>query len=798
MKAFTKLFAALLLIAALLTCGSLTASAAEDPITLVEGGNYTIIAGQPVNFYCPDPDNGIHYTYCYWRSTDSAVSFEYDSKTKTAVATGKKAGTYTISAELDNFRDAEKTVSATVTILDHSVPVITQQPKSLGVPSGEEAEVTIEVDCPVSVSCQWYYKYPGETEFKYDYSETYRSYDWTIYDSNSGMQVYCEVTNAYGTTVKSDIATLTRFEITDEPVGGFAGTGKNATTTVTAVGEGLTYRWYAKAPGGKSFKKTDCTSATYSLSMSKKRSGTEAYCVVTDKYGNTLQSRTVYLSRLAITKQPKDTYVPSHNDFTLSVKAEGEGLTYSWHYRDPDSTRFYGASGEASYTETMYDWRSGRTMYCWVTDKYGNKIKSNEVKVSQLGINTQPTGDCAASGKTVSASVSAQGKGLTYQWYVKDPGGKWKKSSTKTNTYSFKMTKSKSGRQAYCVITNSTGHSIKSKTVTFSLLTVKTQPKNATSNIGKTCSTTVRVTGTGLKYRWYVKDPDKESFTRSSVTKATYSFKLTKAKSGRQVYCVITDKYGNSVQTETVTLKRKVTVKITDQPTGVAASSKEKATVTVTAKGDGLKYQWYVKDLGKSKYSKSSVTGNTYSCTMTKARAGRLVYCVVKDQYGNKAKTKTVRLTMINISRQPESVTIDAAGKVSTSIKVSGKGMSYRWYVKDYNEKEFTKSSVTGTSYSCKVTKDAPSRQVYCAITDKYGNTLQSKTVTLSIKRGNSGNDLFDREDCWSCGGDGRCNTCGGRGEVYKWMPGTTNYVYVRCTNCSGGKCRTCYGTGYR
>ena len=612
------------------------------------------------------------------------------------------------------------------------------------------------------------------------------------------MQVYCEVTNAYGTTVKSDIATLTRFEITDQPENGCAGTGKNATTTVTAVGEGLTYRWYAKSPGGKKFKKTDCTSATYSLSMSKKRSGTEAYCVITDKYGNTLQSRTVCLSRLAITRQPVDTYAPSHREYTLSLKAEGEGLTYSWHYRDLGSSRFYSTGGGATHTDTMYNWRSGRTMYCWVTDKYGNKVKSDEVKISQLGIYTQPTGDCAASGKTVSASVAAEGKGLTYQWYIKDPGGKWKKSSTKTNTYSFKMTKSKSGRKAYCVITNSTGHSIKTKTVTFSLLAVKTQPKNATANIGKTCSTTVRVTGTGLKYRWYVKDPGKDSFARSSVTKATYSFKLSKAKSGRQVYCVITDKYGNSVQTETVTLKRKVTAKITGQPTGTAAGSKEKVSVTVTAKGDGLRYTWYVKDPGKSKYSKSSVTGDTYSCTMTSKRTGRLVYCVVKDQYGNKVKSDVVRLTLINITKQPESVTLDAAGTASTSIKVSGKGMTYRWYVKGYNETEFTKSSVTGTSYSCKVTKDAPSCQVYCTVTDQYGCTLQSKTVTLSIKRGNSGNDLFDREDCWSCGGDGRCDTCGGRGEVYKWMPGTTSYVYVRCTSCSGGQCRTCNGSGYR
>ena len=37
----------------------------------------------------------------------------------------------------------------------------------------------------------------------------------------------------------------------------------------------------------------------------------------------------------------------------------------------------------------------------------------------------------------------------------------------------------------------------------------------------------------------------------------TYSIVMSKARADRQVYCIITDAYGNSVQTETVTLSMK-------------------------------------------------------------------------------------------------------------------------------------------------------------------------------------------------------------------------------------------------
>ena len=104
------------------------------------------------------------------------------------------------------------------------------------------------------------------------------------------------------------------------------------------------------------------------------------------------------------------------------------------------------------------------------------------------------------------------------------------------------------------------------------------------------------------------------------------------------------DKYGNEAKSKTVTLKIRENVKITGQPSDVTKAVNAKARTTVKATGDGLKYQWYYKNPGSSKFKKSSVVRATYTTTITKKMSGREIYCVVTDAYGNKAQTQTVTL----------------------------------------------------------------------------------------------------------------------------------------------------------
>ena len=268
---------------------------------------------------------------------------------------------------------------------------------------------------------------------------------------------------------------------------------------------------------------------------------------------------------------------------------------------------------------------------------------------------------------------------------------------------------------------------------TRNLATITQQPKSAQAANGEKAKTTVKATGDGLKYQWYYKDTDDSKYKKSSTTSATYSKTMSKSYTGRKVYCVITDKYGNEVKSKTVTLGMKVS--ISTQPKTTYTKSGSAAKTTVKATGDGLKYQWYYKDTDDSKYSKSSTTSATYSKKMSSSTKDRKVYCVITDKYGNEVKSKTVTLRMAaTVTTQPKSVTVAKNKTAKTTVKAAGDGLTYKWYYKNKGASKYSKSSITSKTYSAKMTSKANGRKVYCIVTDKYGKKVQTKTVTLKMK----------------------------------------------------------------
>ena len=175
-------------------------------------------------------------------------------------------------------------------------------------------------------------------------------------------------------------------------------------------------------------------------------------------------------------------------------------------------------------------------------------------------------------------------------------------------------------------------------------LLLVTAPKTTYAKDGATATVTVEAKGfDDLTYTWYYKNASSKSYSKSSVTTNTYSVKMTDKVHGRRVYCVVKDAWGKKVQSNTVLLRRSAT--ITTQPKTVTVKKNATAKVSIKASGDGLKYTWYIKKPGSSKYSKVS-TKSSYSVKMTSKVKGAYLYCVVKDKYGKSVKSSTVRIKM--------------------------------------------------------------------------------------------------------------------------------------------------------
>lgn len=193
-----------------------------------------------------------------------------------------------------------------------------------------------------------------------------------------------------------------------------------------------------------------------------------------------------------------------------------------------------------------------------------------------------------------------------------------------------------------------------------------TQPKSTKVFEGETATVSLKASGNGLTYKWYYKNAKASKFSvDKNFTGNTYSTEMNSKISGRQVYCVVTDQYGNSKTSNTVTLSLAKKAKITTQPTSAEAIMGEKAKTTIKATGDGLTYQWYYKDPGKSSFSKSTLTGATYSITMSEKRDGRKIYCIVTDEYGNSVTSDTITFSLndLVVEMLPTNCKIKATAK---------------------------------------------------------------------------------------------------------------------------------------
>ena len=366
----------------------------------------------------------------------------------------------------------------------------------------------------------------------------------------------------------------TAVKITQQPKNVVAAEGSTAKLTVKATGDGLNYTWYYRQAFAMNFVETSGTD-TFSVEMSSNWDGCQVYCVVTDMYNNSVTSDTVTLTmgNVAVIKtQPATAVAPNGKVAKIAVKATGDGLKYTWYYAKKGATKYSKSGNQKTnvLSLTMSASWNGASFYCVVTDQYGTVVKSKVVKMymgNPAKIATQPKNTAVASGKVAKIAVKATGDGLKYTWYYAKKGAtKYSKSGNqKTNVLSLTMSASWNGAKFYCVVTDKYGTSVKSGVATLSLAkpaTIVTQPVNTVSPKNKTVSVSVKATGDGLKYQWYYAKKGSSKYQKTNVTTATYSVKMTSSVNGRKVYCVVTDKYGNSVKTKAVTLSQIDTKKL--------------------------------------------------------------------------------------------------------------------------------------------------------------------------------------------------------------------------------------------
>ena len=182
-------------------------------------------------------------------------------------------------------------------------------------------------------------------------------------------------------------------------------------------------------------------------------------------------------------------------------------------------------------------------------DAFGSPFLQAEA--ASLKIKTQPVSVTVPGGKTAKVTVGATGDGLTYKWYYKDAGSsKFQRTTAfKGKTYSVEMNHARDDRQVYCVVTDRSGKSVTTKTVSIHMgnpLKLVKSPASTAAKAGKTAKVSVQATGDGLTYKWYYKSKGDSSFKATSAFKgSSYTLVMNEARNCRKVYCVITDRHAD-------------------------------------------------------------------------------------------------------------------------------------------------------------------------------------------------------------------------------------------------------------
>ena len=474
-----------------------------------------------------------------------------------------------------------------------------------------------------------------------------------------------DVRQDYGGTITWEAGSVTApLRILIQPVDTDAPLGEQVRVFVAAQGSELTYQWWIKNAGASRFSKSSVMTSTYQTTMSNKADGRQLYCVVTDKYGNSVTSDTVTISiQSGLTVIASGNCGANGDNLTWTLNAEGTltisgtgamadyfdmaGLLSPWHsYSD----RITAVVIEPGVTHIgKYAFESHQCMTTAVIPSgvisigraafLGTGLTEISLPGSVTGIEDYAFSACY---ELTNISVSSDNPEFSSVDGVLFDKNLWTLiccPAGKRGAYTVPATVTRIGTGAFSECSLLTG------------VTLPSSVKNIGNGVFSECmqltSITIPadVTLIGGDAFFGCFRLAAILFEGSAPYLGTNMFSEVTATAYYPANDPVKDQYGHEVTTEIVTLSASAPLEIVTQPQNASAPMGQTVSVSVEATGDGLSYQWYIKNAGAAKFSKSSIVSDTYTATMSDKVNGRQIYCVVKDQYGSTVQTDTVTLS---------------------------------------------------------------------------------------------------------------------------------------------------------
>jgi hypothetical protein len=324
-------------------------------------------------------------------------------------------------------------------------------------------------------------------------------------------------------------------------------------------------------------------------------------------------------------------------------------------------------------------------------------------------------------GDSASFSVSATGGGLTYQWQK----GTTDISGATESTYSILTTTADSAGTYRCIVTNGIG----SANSIAALLTVITPPEitqsplSQTVPLGQEVMFSVTASGMNLEYQWQKDETDLTGRREPTLTLTNVN---TLSNGGYR--CIVSNSAG-SVPSEVATLSVDGPPNVKQQPGDVLVNVNQPVTLSVTAVGPGLSYQWQKNTINIDTAAATSATFQIPAASVADSGSYR---CRISNTHGT-ISSNTVTLTVIappvvTSPVVPSAITINQGAPLNLAAAVDGLMLSFQWH-KDLAPL----SGATASTYSVNSAQGGNSGVYSCLVTNPAGQAASADVTVLVV-----------------------------------------------------------------
>jgi Ig-like domain CHU_C associated len=574
------------------------------------------------------------------------------------------------------------TVPATVHVRTCNGISIDNQPGNIVVVAGTAGSLHIDASSAAAISYQWYAGENGDTS-----APVAGGTSATVTVSPSQTTSYWVRLTTSSCTIDSASATTT---VCHPPAINFVSganpllLGQSTTLNANATGTSLTYQWYTGASGSTVTPIVNATGPSITVSPLN----LTTYWVRVTGLCGAQDSAVVTVTVCAlpvITTQPHDVTIFSGATTALSVVASqgtSTPLTYQW-YRGLHGDVSHPAGTGASFTTPALT----EDASYWVSVGYGNcgPVESQTATVSLCPY----AATLAAPGASVTNTTFGQSVLLTenvngapqFLWYegasgdTSHPLGDWQANS-------FITVAPTATKQYWVEVRNTAGACIASslaRTINVCIPAITTQPAPVMINAGQSTTLSVVANTAGLTYQWYV---GTSPSTTTPISGATGSSVTVSPSTSTSYWVKVTGSCGVAANSSTALVTICAPAAITPQPQGSSIVRGQSTTVSVTATGTNLTYQWYQ---GLSGNTGAPVFGNTSFITVSPQNP--IDYWVkVTAVCGSSQNSATAHISVCltpAITTQPQNTSVFSGSAATLSVTASettSEPMHYQWF----------------------------------------------------------------------------------------------------------------------